>query len=241
MPTLFEMMDAITKKPQSQTLNRGVLAVKVPAYWEPGKPADAIDLGCKVWDVMSGLKDVVEGVALIARAGPAAKMSFDAARGAASAGGFALEGGVGMLALELLGPLSAWVQMWIGLGGPYLDARKYIAEKEARSGVSLGIVTAAAGESGTLVRERLGRVFQPKNNWDENNTALAKNSYNYALIAGYVEGRRLTMPQQKVFWRGLGSKMTNISSYSHPERWSRNEWISFYIDAATTYQRHFLK
>ena len=177
---------------------------------------------------------------MIGRAGPAAKVAFDAARGAAGAGGFALQGTVGALALELLGPLAAWVQVWIGLGGPYLEARQYIADTEARSGVSRGIVTGASGVSGEMVRERLGRNFQPKNPWDEGATALAKNSYNFALIAGFVEGRRLSVEQRKVFWRGLGSKMPNIATYSDPARWTRDEWISFYIDAATTYQRNYM-
>ena len=70
---------------------------------------------------------------------------------------------------------------------------------------------------------------------------MAKNSYNFALIAGFVEGRRLSIEQRKVFWRALGSKMKNISTYSDPARWTRDEWISFYIDAATTYQRNYMK
>ena len=242
MPTLMEMMEAVSKQASAppKASGPGSLAAKVPAFWAPGMAANSIDLGCKVYDVISGLKDIVEGAAMVGRSFSAAKVGFDAARGAAGAGGFALQGTIGALAIDLLGPLGAWVQVWIGLGGPYIEAKQYIADTEGRSGVSRGIVTGASGVSGQMVRERLGRDFQPKNPWDESNTALAKNSYNFALIAGFVEGRRLSIEQRKVFWRALGSKMKNISTYSDPARWTRDEWISFYIDAATTYQRNYM-
>jgi hypothetical protein len=65
-------------------------------------------------------------------------------------------------------------------------------------------------------------------------------NYSAGLLAGYVQGRSLSERQRAIFWHDLRRRMGDQSYRGPREKWSRREWIDWYVTVAAIFRRDHL-
>jgi hypothetical protein len=140
---------------------------------------------------------------------------------------------VGMKGVEeATGQPIGWMKklLWaslVPLGIGYQGAAEVTAARAAAIGFSQGVVMGAEGRSWSLVRD----YFGGRRYFDENAKVESKN-YGAGLIAGYVQGRKLSQNQRAIFWRDLGHRMGDQPVPGPSANWGRNQWVDWYITVA---------
>jgi hypothetical protein len=204
------------------------------AFRMPKSPADSttytvIDISLKIWDVLTGLLDMSAAIWAIGGAKAAATVSLEAleASEAAAQASALAAGGTNVStamtvgeAIELGGPLVAYIGLWVALGSPYLEAKQQIAQDHVKRGVAQGVLIGAYGWAPQRAKSFLARQPQTANNvWIPGVTTVAMQSYRMGFYAGYKQGRDMSQNQRAWFWK----QFANTLRKSPVPLW-RNDW-----------------
>jgi hypothetical protein len=146
--------------------------------------------------------------------------------------------GVGM---EVLGPVAGEAAVLLALGNAHAEAINSLLEDEVRSGFSRGVVLGADDRPPSYVKENFVK-FSPVSNavYPEYGKKF-QNAYNRALVAGYMQGRKLLehKDQRSAFFEDLYARMRVHPAIEHGEdqdSWSERDWINYYLDCASTFR-----
>jgi hypothetical protein len=245
--SLQDTLDEIKKRKIAQMITnarQNRLAVKIRNIeslyeTESGRRAANIELSLKVWDVLSGLFDIAVSGAAIGTAWSAATVSSEALEAIeyAKAAQFLAGGSSSIMEtmtlaeiMELAGPLMAWVAMWCALGSPYLGIEENIQKEAAKRGIAQGILIACQRRTGHSAR--MFALRQPNgavnNNWINNATSVAQNSYRMGFLAGYPQGRELSEKARHIFWRIFGQSLKERYITLWDPKWgekANDDWI----------------
>ena len=70
------------------------------------------------------------------------------------------------------------------------------------------------------------------------NIAIA--NYRMGLLVGFVNGRTLSEHQRAIFFKDLGRRMGDQSHRGPQGKWTRKDWIDWYVTAAAIFRRDHL-
>jgi hypothetical protein len=114
-----------------------------------------------------------------------------------------------MFALEALGPLVSYISFWLDLAGAWAEAKARILTDNAMYGMSTGIVLGANNMDSSFVGHNFWMWADPSYPMYVEAQRAAKNMYNIALVAGYGQGKSLSVNQRKRLFRFLGSYLSD--------------------------------
>jgi hypothetical protein len=114
-----------------------------------------------------------------------------------------------MFALEALGPLMSYLSFWIDLAGAWAEAKARILTDNAMYGMSTGVVLGANNMNPSYVGHNFWMWADPFYPAYPEAQRAAKNIYNVALVAGYGQGKSLSVNQRKRLFRCLGSYLSD--------------------------------
>lgn len=219
MTSIMDTLDEIKRRKMVEIVTnarRNRLAVKIRDIESKGA-AEYVDLSLKTWDVLSGLIDIAGKVAAIGSATASATATVEAVEAIeyAKQASFLASGSSNIMEtmtiseiMELAGPFVAWIAMWVNLGSPYLEAKAEIQKAASKRGIAHGILIACQRRTGHSAR--MFAMRQPgavNNNWINDATSVAQNSYRMGFLAGYAQGKELTEPQKHIFWKIVGRSL----------------------------------
>jgi hypothetical protein len=252
---LVEAMEQMKAQAMAKALadaRRNSLVVRVPDTVGDDRAYIAISISLKLWDVLTGLLELVPAIKLIAGANAAATISAEAIAASEAAAQAAATVGVSSKvtaaftageAISLAGPLVAYIGLWVALGAPYLQVKQAYAEERARRGVAHGVLIGAFGHSPERARGFLLR--QPEsanNNWVPGLASVAQNSYRMAFIAGYKQGREMSQGQRKVFWKVFAKTLRKANARLWDNDWrSDKAWDDWFWEAGAAFQKYHLE
>jgi hypothetical protein len=241
--SMMAALDEIKKKRQIEILanaRRNRLAVKIhnlESLGESERAAGYLDLSLKVWDVLEGLMDIAGAASAIASLG-AVRISAEALEAVeyAKQASFLASGSSEIMEaltlseiMELAGPVVSFIALWVNLGSPYLEAKAEIQKMAAKRGIAHGIIVGCQGR-----KPHSARLFaqrQPggvNNNWLDNATSVALQSYAMGFLAGYAQGHELRDNGRRIFWRIFGNtlKQNRVSLWNSSWDEKRNDdWV----------------
>jgi hypothetical protein len=113
-----------------------------------------------------------------------------------------------MYALEPLGPLATYVSFWIELAGAWAEAKGRILKDNAARGMSVGVVLGANDETPPYVASNFWQQTKARYPAYREVELAARNLHNAGLVAGYAQGKALSLTQRKRFIHCLHGKMT---------------------------------
>jgi len=142
--------------------------------------------------------------------------------------------------LAAAGPLLGVVGIGMGLGAPYLEIARKIAEDWSARGFSRGVVMGAARREVNLVKDYFGFTHFPDNNFLPSGKSIAAANYRMGLIAGYAQGRLLSKNQHAIFWKDMGLRLGDQSYRGPSKLWNRRGWIDWYLTVANIFRRDHL-
>ena len=150
------------------------------------------------------------------------------------------EGSLLVAGLAIASPLLAMVANFIALGISCVEAAEKVAADWSATGFSRGVVMGADKRSARLVKDYFGNDYFPPNHFCPQARDVAIANYKMGLLVGYVQGRLLCPNQRTIFFRDLGHRMGNQSYRGDTKRWTRREWIDWYVSSAATFRKHHL-
>jgi hypothetical protein len=157
-----------------------------------------------------------------------------------------------MFALEALGPLVTYISFWLDLAGAWAKAKANILTDNAMYGMSTGVVLGANDMDPSYVGHNFWMTSDPDYPMYREAQKAAKNIYNIALIAGYAQGKSLTVNQRKRLFRFLGAYLTSGQSAfyfsknaqtgeeSSWETWSAASRRNYLLDLGAIFRRELL-
>jgi hypothetical protein len=234
-----------------QESRRNSLAFRMPENIADDQVYTVIDISLKVWDVLNGLLEIVGAVKLAAGASSAATISAEAIAASEMAAQAAATVGVSTKvttaltaaeAITLAGPLVAYIGLWVGLGAPYMEAKQKIAENAARSGVAHGVLIGAYGWRPERARDfAMSQSMAVNNNWVPGAQNVANNSYRMAFLAGYKQGREMSLSQRRVFWKVFARSLIRANADLWRNDWPEIKLQRWFWEAGGVFQRYHLK
>jgi hypothetical protein len=126
------------------------------------------------------------------------------------------------------------------VGRPYREAAEVIAARAAASGFSAGAVMGADGRSWRLVRNYIGNRHFYGTDLGAGSAKNEATNYFAGLVAGYVQGRKLSNNQRTIFWHDLGHRMGDQSYRGPKEQWGHKQWVDWYVAVAAIFYRDHL-
>jgi hypothetical protein len=150
------------------------------------------------------------------------------------------------VAMEVLGPVAAEAGVLLALSNAHAEAINSILEDQIRSGFSRGVVLGADDRPGSYVKENFVK-FSPVSNavYPEYGKKF-QNAYNRALVAGYLQGRKLLehKAHRSAFFEDLYVRMSVHPSVTYGEdqdNWSDRSWVDYYVECAAVFRATHLK
>jgi len=113
-----------------------------------------------------------------------------------------------MYALEPLGPLATYVSFWIELAGAWAEAKGRILKDNAARGMSAGAVLGANDADPSYVASEFWQQVKGRYPAYRELEVAARNLHNAGLVAGYAQGKALSLTQKKRFFHYLHGKMS---------------------------------
>jgi outer membrane protein OmpA-like peptidoglycan-associated protein len=143
-------------------------------------------------------------------------------------------------ALAIASPILGTILTFLALGEPYRELAEEIAAEWSARGFSRGVVMGADGRSAKLLKEYFGSDYIPPYSGFPRGRAIAMANYRMGLLVGYALGRVLCPNQRAIFWRDLGRRMGDQSYRGPRARWTKRDWINWYVDSAAVFTSHHL-
>ena len=124
------------------------------------------------------------------------------------------------------------------LGAGYAAAGEELKRKEASMGFAEGLVMGVMRELPENVRDYFWREEPTPNPAFEAGAKISQYYFNGGLALGYAHGRDVQVRGLSgPFWTDLRTHMTRQFGDPAAENWGRQEWIDFYIAAATAFYK----
>ncbi len=154
--------------------------------------------------------------------------------GIGAGGGAIVASSVGFAALIITGPLATFAGTFIGMGAGYAAGRKIAAERALARGYSRGVVMAIHGRKAHTVIEYFGheRFF---NTFDEDSAILARNAYLSGLVAGFIEGTKLSKNQKHILLKDLEAR--SGLRWGQLQHDSERAAMFWYVELAGTFHK----
>jgi len=150
------------------------------------------------------------------------------------------------LGLEVMGPVTGAVAVWVAMGVPHAEAINATARDQRLSGFSRGVVLGADDRPADYVKEHFVKWSPDPNSVYPEYKSRFQQAYNQALVAGYAQGQRLLEDkrQRGAFFEDLYRRMRPHPSVTYGEdqdQWSDRSWVDYYIETAATFRRDHLE
>jgi hypothetical protein len=134
----------------------------------------------------------------------------------------------------------------LALGNAHAEAINSILEDQVRSGFSRGVVLGADDRPVSYVKENFVKWSPVSNAVYPEYGKKFQNAYNSALVAGYMQGRKLLehKAQRSAFFEDLYARMSVHPSVTYGEdqdNWSDRSWVDYYVDCAAVFRANHLK
>jgi hypothetical protein len=150
------------------------------------------------------------------------------------AGGAVLASAAGFAGLAVTGPLAAAAGLYVSLGAGYAAGRKIAAERAMVKGYSRGVVMGIHGRTPRKLMEYFGN--EPFfNTFDQDSAILARKAYVAGLVAGYVEGSKLSPGQKHTLLKDL--EYRGGLHWGQLQHDSDREAMFWYVEMAATFQK----
>ena len=149
-----------------------------------------------------------------------------------------------MFAANVFGVLTTYVGVWMSLAGAWAQAKADILKDNAMSGASLGAVLGA--------NDALPHYIASQNFWMRSPPSYpafreaenaAKNIHNIAFVAGYAEGKSLTLNQKGNLFRFLQGRMSVVDRAYYSGQWkdwSLGKKRDYYFQCAANFRMGLL-
>jgi len=152
--------------------------------------------------------------------------------------------GAWALALEVAGPVSGMVAMWIAIGNAHAEAINSVITDQLKSGFSRGVVLGADERKPDYVKSNFVKYSPVKHDVYPEEGVKFQQAYNRGLIAGYAQGKALGHKESKALFLDLFARMSvdPAATYGGDSKWwSERNWLDYYIDTAAVFRRDHLK
>jgi hypothetical protein len=148
--------------------------------------------------------------------------------------------------MEVLGPVAGEAAVLLAIGDAHAGAINNLLEEEISSGFSQGVVLGADDRPPSYVKENFVKFSPVSNSVYAEYGRKLQNAYNRALVAGYMQGRKLLAhkAQRSAFFEDLYARMAVHPAIEHGEdqdQWSERTWKRYYMDCASTFAATHLK
>jgi len=148
-----------------------------------------------------------------------------------------------LFAANVLGVLASYVGVWMSIAGAWAQAKADILTDHAKRGASLGAVL-GANDAGPHYAAQFWMWSQPSYPAYREAEGAAKNIHNISLVAGYAEGKTLSLNQKGVLFRFLQGNMGVVdrSYYTGDwKTWSDGKKKEYYYQCAAEFNKGVLK
>ena len=152
---------------------------------------------------------------------------------------FAALEGIGVHGLLMFGgtfvaPFAASAAVLAGIGGAHMDGFAIAAKQEALSGYAIGAVLGAKGADAKFVQHNYMKIHYVDKKLQD--------VYNYAVAAGFLDGRKLNDYQVRNLFSVLHSRMQGqIPKGGDWDNWSDAQKRKYNDEAASVFKSIFLK
>jgi hypothetical protein len=151
--------------------------------------------------------------------------------------------GRAMFAANVVGVLAAYVGVWMAIGGAWAAAKANILTDNAMAGASRGAVLGANDAGPHYAGRNFWMWAKPSYPMFREAEAAARNMHNVALVAGYAQGKALSLTQKGNLFRFIHAKMSPASQDYYSGSWS--DWgprlkTDYYIECGAIFRRELL-
>jgi len=186
-------------------------------------------------------KKVIGGVAQdVSKNGPKAHFWLDLAHWGIVGAEIFTEGILLVELLVIAAPVMAMVANFLALGMGCVGATEIAAKNWSATGFSRGVVMGADKCKASQVRDYFANDYFPPNPMCPQARDVAMANYKVGLLVGYVHGRLLCPNQRTIFFRDLGHRMGNQSHRGDTKKWTRREWVDWYVSSAAIFRKYHL-
>jgi hypothetical protein len=133
---------------------------------------------------------------------------------------------------------------FLAIGSAYAAARAKIARERLRFGFALGVVMGADGRAWKYAKGMFWEWTPESNPADQEAGRIAQRMFNTGLVAGFIQGRKLSKAQRSFFWRSLGRTMSagdKAQFGGDSKLWPERLWIDWYIWAGAGFLKLYAK